>query len=195
MTTRPKPPVDFQASVTIDGSSLTVEYTLRNKGPERLYVFDQPTRFDNGKAVVNRDYMSVLLENERRTVRLLHVFTPAPLLFNIARRPPNYASVLEPGTKLARTVRIMLPLKEDELFYPALAVTTATPLQASAVNVVVGFLEPRGGLIVENSEYDGVVSLRGGWGEPRQWLVNQLVKLTVPVIEHDPPFERFPKLD
>lgn len=193
------PSVSLRASVLPKPDMrLDVAYTLRNESDSPIYVFDRPTRFESGGiVVVEPDRMFVLLDKDG-AVRLLHVLMPTPTIRAVRQRPPVYVSRVDAHAAHTRRLTLPLPLRENQQFFSADPDATEPRVTVDKVRVVVGWVEERPGLQVARVETPAgaELNLYGGWGLPAQRL--SMVDSTVPsivVVEHLPPFERYPRLE
>lgn len=192
METSVRPDMELKAELDVGKDALTIRYDVRNRSDKLIYVFDRLTSFEGPLTKVEPEQAFVLLQGTD-AVRIICALLPKPPLLSIARRPPTYVSVVQPGGTRTGRLQLGLPLIERHPFYPQIKKEEGKETRVQRVIFELGWVEQRPGMKLSEqpSALGTEVDLSGGWGKPTQWISEMTLSAPgLPVVRHPDPFER-----
>lgn len=133
-------PVALRASVTRSGTAAMVNFSFANDGREPLAIFDRPTEYAALRVpdAIGRHLSHVELLDEG--VVLLGVIVPFPGAKSVEVSVIPCVTVVAPGTQVARSMTLPLPLDEFNSYYGVLPESATKLMTGSAVAIWVDYL-------------------------------------------------------
>jgi hypothetical protein len=175
-------------SSVIDGE-LRVDYRLENKGATPVYVWDQLVGHDDRGAMLDENTAYVAWE-PARTVRLVRALLRLPEDFSVGKRSEPYVRVIPPASAISGRVRLTLPLREFNPYYPP--GESLESVQCDDLLLIIGWIEKKEGMELRPRVCNGqkVYALGGGWAQPLQRFAKANFDTNVTLMTYTTPFDR-----
>ena len=183
--------LSMAADARIEGEKLVVEYTVRNKTDQNIYLFDQMVAYDGNVPVVDQDTAYCFFE-EPNTLRLVRATLRLPLEKEVRVQEIPFARAVPPRGEVTGKIQLKLPVVEKSAFYAPPKEETSKEVECRRVRLLVGWTRPHEGMTIAEVEAGGVKALRirGAWPPPYQRFLEQKFDLPVKVLVHTDVFDR-----
>lgn len=184
--------VDYSESVSDQGPSLEIRYTVENRGQDPHWLLNGLWQYDQTGAIVEDPYQVYLSIHEDGLARLGKFFHPLPKTMEVETPYLPSGRLLKPGARFEETITRPLPLHEYNPYFDDPKPEAEADLQILKAEFWLGVLPALPGLTERDSPVPGTRALHGpGFVAQIRTLKSEVFPLKVPGRRRTDSFERF----
>jgi len=183
--------LSMTAEAKVEGEKLIVEYTVKNKTDQDIYLFDQMVGYRENVAVVDPDTAYCFFE-EPDTVRIVRATLRLPLEKEVRVLEIPFARAVPGRGEVTGKVVLSVPVAEKSPFYAPPKEDNSKEVDCRKIRLIIGWTKFHEGMTITEVDAGGIKALRirGAWPAPYQRFLKQDFSLPVKVIAHTDIFDR-----